>query len=56
MTDVKAVPGTSTQRYFLPTGEVAELRFNGDTTPEQLDNLVANALLLDSIAAAAKRI
>lgn len=46
----EATPGTITQRYFLPNGEVTEFRIDGNTEPEQIDNLVANAILLDSVA------
>lgn len=43
-------PGWGKQRYIIASGSVVELSYDGNTTPEQLDNLVANALLLDEIA------
>lgn len=46
-------PGTVKARYFLPSGQVDEFFFYGHTTPEQLDNLVANAVLFDEVAATA---
>jgi hypothetical protein len=52
MTDSDFVtrPGTVKSRYFLPSGEVVEFFMDGNTTPEQIDNLIENALLLDSTA------
>ena len=46
----KARPGYARQRYILPSGTVTELNFDGDTDPTQLENLVANAGLLDDEA------
>ena len=46
----EATPGTITQRYFLPTGEVTEFVIAGNTDPDQIDNMVANAVLLDEVA------
>jgi hypothetical protein len=43
-------PGTVKSRYFLPSGEVVEFFLYGNTTPDQIDNLIENALLLDSTA------
>ena len=46
----KARAGQARQRYILPSGTVTELNFDGDTDPTQLENLVANAGLLDEEA------
>jgi hypothetical protein len=44
---------TMKQRFFLPNGQLVELFAYGDTTPEELENLVQNATLLDEIATGA---
>jgi hypothetical protein len=43
-------PGTYKSRYLLPSGNAGEFFIHGITTPEQIDNLIAQAILLDQTA------
>ena len=51
-----ARPGTARQRYILPSATVTEITIDGNTTPEQIDNLIAQVLYLDGQALESKLI